>query len=81
MAKGKRGTEKERERRGSEREEEGMRRGKERKRANKTSNVIGIVRKYLIGEEMGKKGFIKVQNPYFISINRMIRKYILSSHP
>ena len=26
---------------------------------------------------MGKKGVIKVQNPYFISINRLIRKYLI----
>ena len=66
-----------------ERDEESMRRGKERKRAkrDRNSNIFGVVRKYLIGEEMGKKGVIKVQNPYFISINRLIRKYILSFHP
>ena len=58
-----------------------MRRGKERKRAkrNRNSNIFGVVKKYLIGEEMGKKE-VKVQNPYFISINRLIRKYILSFH-
>ena len=35
-----------------------MRIGKERKRAKKerNSNISGVVRKYLIGEEMGKKG-------------------------
>ena len=47
--------------------------GKERKRAkrDRESNIFGVVRKYLIGEEMGKKGVMKVQNPYFISINRL----------
>ena len=34
-----------------------MRIGKERKR---NSNIFGVVIKYLIGEEMGKKGVIKV---------------------
>ena len=60
-----------------------MRIGKERKRAkrDRNSNIFGVERKYLIGEEMGKKGFIKVHNLYFISINILIRKYILSFHP
>ena len=59
-----------------------MRRGKERKRAKRDRNsIFGGVWKYLIGEEMEKKGGIKVQNPYFISINRLIRKYILYFHP
>ena len=60
-----------------------MRIVKERKRAkrNRNSNIFGVVRKYLIGEEMGKKGAIKPQNAYFISINRLIRKYNLSFHP
>ena len=66
-----------------EKDEESMRIGKERKTAkrDRTSNIFGDVRKYLIGEEMGKKRVIKVQTPYFISINRLIRKYILSFHP
>ena len=61
-----------------------MRIGKVRKRAKmdrNSINIFGVVRKYLIGEEMGKKVVIKVQNPYLISINRLIRKYILSFHP
>ena len=77
--------ERERERGGNEREkdEESMRIGKERNRAkrDRNSNIFGVVRKYLIREEMGKKGVIKVQNPYFILINRLIRKFILSFHP
>ena len=60
-----------------------MRIGKEMKRAkrDRNSNIFGVVRKYPIGEEMRKKGVIKVQNPYFISKTRLIRKYILSSNP
>ena len=52
--------------------------GKEKKRAKRDRNfsIFGVVRKYLIREEMGKKGVIKVQNPYFNSINILIRKYI-----
>ena len=72
------------ERRGKrERGKESMRIGKERKKAkrDRNSNMFGVVRKYFNGEEMGKKGVIKVQNPYFISINRLIWKYILSFHP
>ena len=61
-----------------------MRIGKERKRAkrDRSSNIFWVVRKYLIGEEIGNKGVIKVQNPYFISIYRLIRKskYTLSFH-
>ena len=82
---GEREREREKKRKGEvrERDEESMRIGKERKRAkrDRNSTIFGVVRKYLIGEEMGKKGIRKVQNPYFISINRMIRKYILSFHP
>ena len=89
MGERKRVTEKERERekgeleRERERDEEGMRIEKERKRAkrDRNSNIFGVVKKYLIGEEMGKKGVIKVQNPYLILRNRLIRKYILSFHP
>ena len=57
-----------------------MRIGKERKRAkrDRNSNIFGVIRKYLIGEEIGKKGVIKVQNPYFVSINRLIRRNISS---
>ena len=60
-----------------------MRIGKEKKRAkrDRNSDIFGVVRKYLVGELMGKEGVIKVRNPYFISINRLVRKYILSSHP
>ena len=45
-----------------------MRIGKERKRArrDRNANIFGVVKKYLIGEEMGKNGVIKVQNPYII---------------
>ena len=57
-------------------------REKDEERRTETLIFLGwVARKYLIGEEMGKKGVIKVQNPYFISINRLIRKYILSFHP
>ena len=65
------------------RDEECMRIGKERiiAKRDRNSNIFGVVRKYLIGEEMGKKGVIKVWNPYFISINILIRKFILSFHP
>ena len=54
-----------------ERDKESMRRGKDRKRAKmeRNSNIFGVEKKHLIGEEMGKKGVIKVQNPYFISID------------
>ena len=60
-----------------------MRIGKERKRArrDRNSDIFGVVRKYLIGKEMEKKGVIKFQNPYFISINILIWKYIFSFHP
>ena len=45
-----------------------MRIGKERKRAkrDRNSNIFGVAKKFLIGEKMGKKGVIKVQNTYFI---------------
>ena len=48
-----------------------MRLEKERIRGkrDRNSNIFWVVRKYFIGEEMGKKEVIKVQNPYFISIN------------
>ena len=49
-----------------ERDEESMRIGKERKRAKRDRNSN------IFGEEMGKKRVIKVQNPYFISLNRRI---------
>ena len=41
-----------------ERDEESMRIGMERKRAkrDRNSDIFGVVRKYLIGEETGKKG-------------------------
>ena len=44
-----------------ERDEDSMKRGKERKRAKRDRNtyIFGVVRKYLIGEEMEKKGVIK----------------------
>ena len=53
--------EREREREGGVRQrgyEESMRIGKERKRAkrDRNSKIFGVVRKYRIGEEMGKKG-------------------------
>ena len=40
-----------------------MRIGKERKRAERGRNsyIFGVVRKYLIGEEMGKKRVIKAR--------------------
>ena len=78
MGEKKRETERER-----ERDEESMRRGEEKKRAKteRNSNFFGVVKKYLIGKEMGKKGVIKVQNLYFISMSRLIRKYILSFNP
>ena len=57
------------------------REGKERAKRDRNSYIFGVVRKYLMGKESGKKGVIKIQNPYFISINRLIRKYILSFHP
>ena len=43
-----------------------MKIGKERKRAKRgrNSTIFGVVRKYLVGELMGKEGVIKVQNPY-----------------
>ena len=68
----KEGEKRERERRGRERDKESMWRGKERNRAkrDRNSNIIGVVKKYFIGEEMGKKGVIKVQNPYSILTNR-----------
>ena len=52
----------------------------ENREGKEDSNILGVVRKYLIWEEMGKKGVIKVQNPYFISKNRLIRKYNLFFH-
>ena len=65
-----------------------MRIRKERKRAKRErdSNIFGVVRKYIIGEEIGKKRGVgeedprsqKVPESYFISINRLIRKYFLS---
>ena len=70
-------SERERERQG----EYENREGKKRAMRDRNSNIFGVVRKYLIGEEMGKKGVKKVQNPYFISMNRLIRKYILSFNP
>ena len=49
----------ERKKRGKEveRERESMRIGKEKKRAkrDRNSNIFGVLRKYLIWEEMGKK--------------------------
>ena len=75
--------EREREREGGvrERDEESMRIGKERKRAkrDRNSDNFGVVRKYLIGKEMGKKWVIKVQNSYFIQIDKEIYPLLPSS--
>ena len=65
--------------------------GKERKiaKTDRKFKYFRVVRKSTIGEEMGKKRgageetskrVIKVQNPYDISMNRLVRKDIISCH-
>ena len=63
-----------------------MRIGKERKRAKRDRNsyMFGIVRKYLIREEMGKKGMGHKDPESIFHFNKQIDKEIyplLPSHP